>query len=112
MNKTEQRIAIAEFCGYVPLRVKTSPMGKFALFPENFPRWRKKGVGIVYLDDLPEYTDDLNAMHLAEKQLSAEQAFIYAGWLADLCGNSWHSATLAPIEIRVKAYLKTIRKGK
>ena len=70
MTPEQQRIAIAEACGWTdcvfnPARGQ-HPMGCFT---------NEKFLG---LSTLPDYLSDLNAMHEAEKFLSPEQARIYS----------------------------------
>lgn len=54
MKPEEQRIAIAEACGWI-LESKTKA-------------WHKKGVCYCADEDLPNYLTDLNAMHEAVQQ--------------------------------------------
>jgi predicted membrane chloride channel (bestrophin family) len=61
MNKEKQRIAIAEACEIVS-RDQWGPLYKTA-----------RGV----LRDCPDYLNDLNAMHEAEKVLTYKQSFTY-----------------------------------
>lgn len=61
MNPDDQRIAIAEACGLE----RCHPYDKFSDFT---PRWYWKG-GYYCFEELPDYLDDLNAMHEAEKTL-------------------------------------------
>ena len=60
MKPEQQRIAIAEACGYKPgckCRLKQ-------------PRWRTPDdSGCCSIDELPNYLNDLNAMHEAEATL-------------------------------------------
>lgn len=80
MSPEAQRIAIAEACGW-----------KF--YPLN----------------LPNYLNDLNAMHEAEKRLSEEQMTIYTSNLFEIC-DDWPKATLATAAQRAEAFLKTVGK--
>jgi hypothetical protein len=119
MNKEKQRIAIAEACGIV---------GPF----DN--RWIKEyeeeggdaygftGFEKGELVFIPDYLNDLNAMHEAEKTLSDEQI---ARWQRDLwltCENDFYAleACAPPIVLRrfisataaqrAEAFLRTIGK--
>jgi hypothetical protein len=99
----QQRIAIAEACGWV---IKTEQVEhtngyqwtetrKFWVSPHG-----KRG-------ELPDYLNDLNAMHEAENLVfrSAQQRRDYADALDD--GNGGHFATAAQ---RARAFLRTIGK--
>ncbi len=103
MNEQEQRIAIAEACGW-----EDCGMGW----------WRHEGIG----DRLnpPDYLHDLDAMHEAEKVLTEHQQELYGGFLHSgrLClfnayctEWSWNliHATAAQ---RAEAFLRTIGKWK
>ena len=98
MNKKEQKIAIAEACGWEPL-----PEGHF--HPDN-------PVG----QTMPDYLVDLNAMHEAEKMLTEHQWDEYERVLRLVCdgcsyfegaGKELLHATAAQ---RAEAFLRTIGK--
>jgi hypothetical protein len=100
MNKEKQRIAIAEACGF-----KCS---------EDSHELRQ-----LVAQFIPDYLNDLNAMHVAEKVLTYEQAeeFVEQLYIADQKNNlaenppPWRfnvaSATSAQ---RAEAFLRTIGK--
>jgi hypothetical protein len=67
MTPESQRIAIAEACGWV------RPIGITNVEPDT---WWTKGDNKLTLH-LPDYLNDLNAMHEAEKVLDDEQAATY-----------------------------------
>lgn len=54
MTPKQQQIAIAEACGWVHHNMRPSEMER------HQKKWR-------YVSDLPDYLNDLNAMHEAEK---------------------------------------------
>jgi hypothetical protein len=98
MKPEKQRIAIAEVCGWTDVK------GTKGVHPKA----RFKGCG--YADDwiaLPDYCNDLNAMHEAENLgfRSAQQCRDYAEYLDD--GNGGHFATATE---RAEAFLRTIGK--
>ena len=71
MKPEEQRIAIAKACGWTRIEGRKGlPPGKTSHAPS---------LALSDSDDgwlfLPDYLNDLNAMHEAEKVLSNEQAF-------------------------------------
>lgn len=115
MTNEEKRIAIAEACGwrgiskqflvgYAPWRtkpysdqVKSCPLGELDSIP---------------LDPLPDYFNDLNAMHAAEKVLNKTLRLFYQSHLmklqkADLVAGFWFliHATAAQ---RAEAFLRTL----
>jgi len=93
MKPEEQRIAIAKYCGWTSDRYHTL--------------WtRPDKTGRYYLtDELPDYLNDLNAMHEAENYIMDESSIVYLEWLARL-SCVWH-ATAAQ---RAEAFLRTIGK--
>jgi hypothetical protein len=58
MNDSEMQIAIAEACGW-----KVHPKDRFIVIPPNAPH------SVQPIHTLPDYLNDLNAMHEAEKTL-------------------------------------------
>jgi hypothetical protein len=100
MNEQAQRIAIATACGWVIEKVcDGSLIGK----PKN-----EQGP----MDDLPDYLNDLNAMHEAEKMLSRPQWESYLFELHKLIGHNHieHYAVSATAAHRAEAFLRTIGK--
>jgi len=89
MIPKEQRIAIAEACGWT----------------KGYDWSRSDGIGV-----LPDYLNDLNAMHEAEKALDGMDQLTYLAKLHE--GNhycSW-AGTCATAAQRAEAFLKTIGK--
>jgi hypothetical protein len=115
MNKEEQRIAIAEACGY---EFKTHE-GKSYCFFEELDGW-------VYWENIiPHYLDDLNAMHKAEEVLTEEQLYDYGNALdrvtlpktrMEMCYVHGPEAGMYPdlfratAAQRAEAFLRTIKK--
>jgi hypothetical protein len=103
MSPEAQQIAIAKACGWTKVR----------RFSETatFPGWIPPG-GKFPKPKLPDYLNDLNAMHEAEKILTYEQKNIYRRWLECLYRQEdeseheceWH-ATAAQ---RAEAFLRTL----
>lgn len=95
MNKEQQRIKIAKACGWKSefVAVPDGDEGDIWIKPDGFS------------GELPDYLNDLNAMHEAEKTLSEDNRKSYRGWLVVVCcGNHWH-ATAAQ---RAEAFLRTL----
>jgi hypothetical protein len=66
MNKQEQRIAIAEACGFSINRIDRDEDGEIKFIWCNYPEgWQ----GPDIRPWVPEFSSDLNAMHEAEKVL-------------------------------------------
>lgn len=84
MTETEMRIAISEKCGLEDIHHATRN-GKRDI----------NGVRLLYLSsatggerecsDVPNYPEDLNAMHEAEKVFTPQQLGNYWVWLCDIC---------------------------
>jgi hypothetical protein len=91
MNPEKQRIAIAEACGW---RVEQLRSGWLWTHPKYSPRLNT---------GCPDYLNDLNAMHEAEKLIMDESSIIYFEWLTRL-SCPWH-ATAAQ---RARAFLETL----
>ena len=104
MKPEEQRIAIAEACGWTP-----TPNGHYTMDPAGL------GGQFVHPLNLPNYLNDLNAMHEAEKVLIAmddgrnagSTRYLYAANLYNLVpiGQQPITATAAQ---RAEAFLKTL----
>ena len=99
MTPEKQRIAIAEACGRVQ-----RPDGSW--YPDG------KDYGS---QGIPDYLNDLNAMHKAEKILTNDQHLRYFLTLTKVCTGYalpefFGSAIRASVEQRAKAFLRTIGK--
>ena len=92
MKPEQQRIAIAEACGWKP---------------------DKRGLGWLsphgYYAPEPDYLNDLNAMHEAEKVLNQEQKEDYFFIIFNFYGN-WPKAIQATAAQRARAFLRVIEK--
>jgi tRNA A37 N6-isopentenylltransferase MiaA len=98
MKPEQQRLAIAEACGWK----RQEPDSCFFDDPtESFQ---------VYVVDLPDYTDDLNAMHEAEEIIKIIEGGwgAYCGYLVK--GDSWFEVVHATAAQRAEAFLRTIGK--
>ena len=84
MNPEQQRIAIAEACGW-----KTETYHHKGGIPAS-THWVSPSGKIK--NDIPNYPHDLNAMHEAEKALKWEQRKQYHDLLADITGFSYCEA--------------------
>jgi hypothetical protein len=71
MNEKQQRIAIAEACGWTFIN-------QVDKLPHGLPPDGRKD---RYTSPLPDYCNDLNAMHEAEKVLTEEQLYDYGNEL-------------------------------
>lgn len=97
MTPEAQIIAIAEACGWI----KTYEEGEDEGCGKWF--WHK---GNQNLKRPPDYCNDLNAMHEAEKVLESNQEQSYFELLHDIAGNlKFYRATAAQ---RAEAFLKTL----
>jgi len=100
VNPEQQRIAIAEACGW---KLVTDN-------PEYEPYWEDPKGNMVAVNNgvhrFPDYLNNLNAMHEAEKMLESNQEQSYFELLHDIAGNlKFYRATAAQ---RAEAFLKTL----
>jgi hypothetical protein len=96
MTPEQQRIAIAEACGWTDIRKQKIGNDRNLWGTKDGQRNR-----------IPDYPGDLNAMHEAEKVLTSEQEKEYAYQLEAVCcprDYGWH-ATAAQ---RAEAFLRTL----
>ena len=100
MTPEQQRIAIAEACGWTVTHWKVNPFDVIA---------RKDGTEYL-LKHLPDYLNDLNAMHEAEKVLVRLQWVSYLRRLQTLCDESVSWPIHATASQRAEAFLRTIGK--
>ncbi len=112
MTENEQRIAIAEACGWKRTRIGTQ--SKSDPEPRGWLAPNRREFRII-----PDYLNDLNAMHEAEKTLKNKgEALIYSNHLrklqealpeqegADINRWRWHASAAR----RAEAFLRTIGK--
>lgn len=78
MDKEQQRIKIAEACGYTDIML---PMG----FHQQKSDEKAKQCGGRWRFEIPNYPEDLNAMHEAEKVLNFVSLRNYYCELRTLC---------------------------
>lgn len=114
MTPEQQRIAIAQACGwkgisqsyligYAPWRPET--------YSDRVNACPVDELECIPLDPLPDYLNDLNAMHEAEKILTDDQHITYRNILANVIGDvtffcrKYTSATAAQ---RAEAFLRTL----
>ena len=100
MTEEQINIAIAEICGWKYEKNEThAPDGAFW--------WSKK-------PEFPDYVNDLNAMHEAEKQLTKKQLQTYLDFLADAprdcVHQTWSGSVFTTARQRAEAFLRTIGK--
>ena len=105
MNQEKQRIAIAEACGWTEIEPCTCRDGVSRGYTPT-PGAHKK--------HLPDYLNDLNAMHEAEKVMrdSPKKKHTYLQWLG--CEDAYTSTVFASVTAtaaeRAEAFLRTIGK--
>lgn len=103
MSPTDQRVAIAEACGF---KREERGYGAFTRI-EDGEEWSYAP------HDLPDYLTDLNAMHEAEKILQKGKKHEYTDWLKKCCPRSGRTDFLAfhaTAAQRAEAFLRTIGK--
>lgn len=101
MTPEAQRIAIAEACGWADGDGKSNwPHYGYGPNSKPYPESPEK---------IPDYLNDLNAMHEAEEALTHDQLLRYHGFLLNICGERCHPL-MASAPHRAEAFLKTINK--
>ena len=102
MNTEQQRIAIAEACGwqFIPeyYHGKDQPPEFTTVTPD----------GRHLCGYYPDYLNDLNAMHEAEKILSPTSEIEWHNQLQNVCGCSWRVMIRATAAQRAEAFLRTL----
>jgi hypothetical protein len=96
VSDVQINIAIAEACGW-EVKVK-----KYLAKPPN-GEWQ-------YRDKIPNYCNDLNAMHEAEKVFDTALYCRYINELCDLTIKGNNSMYMATARQRAEAFLRTINK--
>jgi hypothetical protein len=112
MTEKQQRFAIAEACGW-----KNADHPDVMQFKQGWTmpeKWCMDPKGVLRFNhDRPDYLNDLNAMHKAEKTLNQNLAAEYARMLTSIAWQS-EQPTFSPITAtaaqRAEAFLCTIEK--
>lgn len=109
MSPEAQRIAIAEACGwkgwYCPKCNCEVPPVQVTYHEYHSDPEDRCGSKV---ESAPDYLNDLNAMHDAEKVLDSDDGREYREILQDMCGvYEYHKATASQ---RAEAFLRTIGK--
>jgi hypothetical protein len=95
MNKEQQRIAIAEACGWLIGKV-----GNNVSNPKGDERpWK----------DIPDYLNDLNAMHEAKLSLSPEELGTYTCVLIQMGVDYGFNFMVSTAEQQAEAFLVTLK---
>ncbi len=120
-DEREQRIAIAEFCGAkwfynpkaeTPVRILVLPTMYISHSQDLEEAPDSIRIGYDYfIDSLPDYFNDLDAMYKAEEHLSIKQRTEYLVMLGDVMSDEglWE-AVHSTAEQRASAFLKIIGK--
>ncbi len=108
MNKEKQRIAIAEACGWKMHDHPDCLAKKEGWVSRDWETWVMNPSGLlVFKHDIPDYLNDLNAIHEAEKVLNNVQRERYRTELVYMHAGRDVFATAAQ---RAEAFLRTIGK--
>lgn len=116
MNPEKQRIAIAEACGW---KLKSNGLSPMWSWQNESLIHRIKWVAHKVMASqgvLPDYLNDLNAMHEAESILNADQMVSYDYHLDLMVGNGRQGLNIeyflwsATASQRAEAFLRTIGK--
>jgi len=97
-----QRIAIAEWCGWVTDAGYENSLRDNAFYgscPARGIRWQR----------CPDYLNDLNAIHEAENKLDKGQAMEFERQLRTVCSSRYYSSVISSSAAqRAEALLKTM----
>ena len=115
MNPEQQRIAIAEACGWKKMNWNEATV--YGSPTHGFRVWKSKHQDSIMSykgrvgERIPDYLNDLNAMNEAEKTLNPIQAAEYARILTSIAWQS-EQPVFAPMtakaDQRAEAFLKTL----
>ena len=104
MNKVLQRIAIAESQGWKHV---ICSVGEHGTMMSGW--WMPCGALTTDINMLPDYLNDLNAMHEAEKVLTGyQQTVTYSDNLTKIVGYHTFDSAHATAAQRAEAFLKTL----
>ena len=103
MTPEQQRIAIAEACGWTEIEPCTCCDGVSRGYTPT-PGAHKK--------HLPNYLNDLNAMHQMEKAMNNNDWWKFVEHLTNICGGGIALGISATASQRAEAFLRTIGKWK
>ena len=106
MSDEQINIAIAEACGWNDVQRPNNEFGRRAY------GWMRTEHGNRTLEtQIPNYCNDLNAMHEAEKRMRSGDWTRYCQYLAEYGGGTVRFVSVhATAQNRAKAFLKTIGK--
>jgi len=108
MTPKQQRIAIAKACGW---ELKSNGLSPMWSWQNESLTHRIKWVAHKEMASqgvLPDYLNDLNAMHEAEKMLTNEQWWLFVEFLTEIRGGGVALCISATAAQRAEAFLKTL----
>jgi hypothetical protein len=112
MTPEEQRVAIAEACGW---KLKSNGLSPMWSWQNESLIHRIKWVAHKVMASqgvLPDYLNDLNAMHEAEKAMNNNDWWKFVEHLTNICGGGTALGISATSSQRAEAFLRTIGKWK
>jgi len=102
MNTEQQRITIAEACGFINVRMWSESCIASKGVSDEGKYWGSLGV--------PDYLNDLNAMHDAEKVIGPIKGIEFCYHLNEMgMSGEWEILTATAAQ-RAEAFLRTINK--
>lgn len=117
MSEQEQRIAIAEACGWQHCKISLVTLCTGESM--TCDGWNHDELDDEGSPEPPDYLNDLNAMADAERTLDVNKLSIYADELEKVCVpvhicalTHWSSVVMASAAQRAEAFLKAIGKWK
>ncbi|MFZ0617036.1 MAG: hypothetical protein WAN16_11410 [Chthoniobacterales bacterium] len=108
MTPDKIKRAIAEACGWK--RPDDTEVMKWKIGWIDSEDWWMCPKGVLRLKcDIPDYCNDLNAMHEAEKVLTSEQVTSYVD-LLEFMNERWATPAFGTAAQRAEAFLRTLGK--
>jgi hypothetical protein len=104
MSPEAQRIAIAEACGW------RREIAETLILKIRSIKWYAPDEFVSTGKEPPDYINDLNAMHEAEKALNTSQKILYLTAVPRIVRNDMFEAMCATAAQRAEAFLRTIGK--
>lgn len=110
MNKEKQRIKIAEACGWVEVRAEVDwlPGELTGIYTWPHPTDPEKTKYYISRKPVPDYLNDLNAMHVAEKILKLGIRNRYDAELGLIAQRDYCFIWETSAEQRAEAFLRTL----
>lgn len=111
MSYDQLRIKVAELAGWERGPAEDIKLGSYGIIAAKGMCWHHKDEEDNWQDSPPDFPDDLNAMHEAEKNLTEAQANKFDTILWNMCGGASgkSGAIHATAQQRAEAFVMTFK---